>query len=85
MSFTEQLQAARNAAGLSQSQAALAMGRPVSILRKWEQGVNVPHPTIQAVALAALKKAENTDYPDPALLTNRQHFPAYHGREKAAR
>lgn len=68
MSFAEQLQAARNAAGLSQSQAALAMGRPVSTLRKWEQGVNVPHPTIQAVALAALKsakrperKAENTD------------------------
>ncbi len=69
MTFAEQLQAARNAAGLSQSQAALAMGRPASTLRKWEQGVNVPHATIQAVALAALKsvkrksrKAENAGH-----------------------
>lgn len=58
MIFSEQLQAARNAAGLSQSQAALAIGRSASTLRKWEQGVNVPHATIQAVALAALKSAK---------------------------
>ncbi len=56
--FAEQLQAARNAAGLSQSQAALAIGRSASTYRKWEQGVNVPHPTIQAAALAALKSAK---------------------------
>jgi len=58
MSFADQLQAARNAAGLSQSQAALAIGRSASTYRKWEQNVNVPHPTIQAVALAALKSAK---------------------------
>jgi len=34
------------------------MGRPASTLRKWEQGVNVPHPTIQAAALAAMKSAK---------------------------
>jgi DNA-binding transcriptional regulator YiaG len=55
MTFAEQLQAARAASGLSQSQAALAIGRPASTLRKWEQGVNVPHAQIQALALAALK------------------------------
>ena len=70
MTFAQQLQAARAASGLSQSQAALAIGRPASTLRKWEQAVNVPHATIQAAALAALKsskrksrKSEN----DPAL------------------
>lgn len=57
MTFAEQLQAARNAAGLSQSQAALAIGRSSSTLRKWEQSVNTPHPQIQALALAALKSA----------------------------
>jgi len=55
MTFAEQLQAARAASGLSQSQAALAIGRPASTVRKWEQGVNVPHAQIQALALAALK------------------------------
>ncbi len=66
MIFSEQLQTARAAVGLSQSQAALAMGRSASTLRKWEQAVNVPHATIQAAALSALKstkrpkrKAEN--------------------------
>lgn len=58
MIFAEQLQAARIAAGLSQSQAALAIGRSASTYRKWEQGVNVPHPTIQAVALQSLKSAK---------------------------
>jgi len=56
--FAEQLQAARNAAGLSQSQAALAIGRSASTYRKWEQGVNTPHAQIQALALEALKSAK---------------------------
>lgn len=60
MTFAEQLQTARSAAGLSQSQAALAIGRPASTLRKWEQGVNVPHAQIQALALAALKSKKRT-------------------------
>lgn len=60
MTFAEQLQAARAASGLSQSQAALAIGRPASTLRKWEQGVNVPHAQIQALALAALKSKKRT-------------------------
>lgn len=58
MIFSEQLQVARNAAGLSQSQAALAIGRSVKTLRNWEQGVNTPHAQIQALALAALKSAK---------------------------
>jgi len=58
MIFAEQLQAARAASGLSQSQAALAIGRPASTLRKWEQAVNVPHATIQAAALATLKSSK---------------------------
>jgi len=56
--FAEQLQAARAASGLSQSQAAIAIGRSASTLRHWEQAVNVPHPTIQAAALQALKSAK---------------------------
>ena len=60
MTFAEQLQTARSAAGLSQSQAALAIGRPASTLRKWEQGVNVPHAQIQTLALAALKSKKRT-------------------------
>jgi DNA-binding transcriptional regulator YiaG len=58
MTFAAQLQADRAASGLSQSQAALAIGRPASTLRKWEQAVNVPHATIQAAALAALKSSK---------------------------
>ena len=58
MTFAEQLQDARNAAGLSQSQAALAIGRSASTYRKWEQGVNTPHAQIQALALAALKSSK---------------------------
>lgn len=60
MTFAEQLQAARAASGLSQSQAALAIGRPASTLRKWEQGVNTPHAQIQALALASLKSKKRT-------------------------
>lgn len=60
MTFAEQLQTARSVAGLSQSQAALAIGRPASTLRKWEQGVNVPHATIQAAALKSLKSKKRT-------------------------
>jgi len=70
MTFAEQLQSARAASGLSQSQAALAIGRSVRTLQAWEQSVNTPHAQIQALALAALKagkrksrKSEN----DPAL------------------
>jgi DNA-binding transcriptional regulator YiaG len=58
MTFAKQLQAARAASGLSQSQAALAIGRSVRTLQAWEQGVNVPHATIQAAALAALKSSK---------------------------
>lgn len=58
MTFAEQLQAARISARLSQSQAALAIGRSASTLRKWEQGVNTPHSQIQALALSALKAAK---------------------------
>jgi len=58
MTFAAQLQAARNAAVLSQSQAAIAIGRSASTLRKWEQGVNTPHAQIQSLALAALKSAK---------------------------
>jgi DNA-binding transcriptional regulator YiaG len=58
MTFAKQLQAARAAAGLSQSQAALAIGRSVRTLQAWEQAVNVPHPTIQAAALSAVKSAK---------------------------
>ena len=58
MTFAEQLQAARAASGLSQSQAALAIGRSVRTLQAWEQGVNTPHAQIQALALAALKSAK---------------------------
>ena len=52
MTFAEQLRAARAATGISQSQAALAIGRSVRTLQAWEQGRNVPHPTIQAAAIA---------------------------------
>jgi len=58
MTFAAQLQAARAASGLSQSQAALAIGRSVRTLQAWEQAVNVPHATIQAAALAALKSSK---------------------------
>ena len=58
MTFSEQLQAARSAAGLSQSQAALAMGRSVRTLQAWERAANTPHAQIQALALAALKSAK---------------------------
>ena len=58
MSFAADFQAARVAAGLSQSQAAVAMGRSASTLRKWEQGVNTPHAQIQALALAAMTPAK---------------------------
>lgn len=60
MTFAEQIQNTRAASGLSQSQAALAIGRPASTLRKWEQGVNVPHAQIQALALKALKSSKRT-------------------------
>jgi transcriptional regulator with XRE-family HTH domain len=60
MTFAKQLQAARAAAGLSQSQAALAIGRSVRTLQAWEQSVNVPHAQIQALALAALKSVNST-------------------------
>jgi DNA-binding transcriptional regulator YiaG len=71
MTFAEQLQSARAASGLSQSQAALAIGRSVRTLQAWEQAVNVPHATIQSAALAALKsskrksrKSENKELTD---------------------
>lgn len=57
MTFAAQLQAARAALGLSQSQAALAIGRSASTFRKWEQGVNVPHPQIQELVLKSLNKS----------------------------
>lgn len=54
MTFPEQLKSARAAAGLSQVQAAKLTARSVSTLRKWEQGVNTPHATIQAAILGGL-------------------------------
>ena len=72
MTFAEQLRAARAATGLSQSQAALAMGRSVRTLQAWEQGRNVPHPTIQAAAFAALP-LDLRKPPHPMLAT--QHTP----------
>ena len=69
MTFAEQLQAARNAAGLSQSQAALPLISAgilgsVRTLQNWElgRGENLPAPK-QVAALAALravKKPGNT-------------------------
>lgn len=55
MTFAEQFQAARAASGLSQSQAALAIGRSVRTLQNWERAANTPHSTIQAASLAALR------------------------------
>lgn len=60
MTFAAQLQAARAASGLSQSQAAITIGRPASTLRKWEQSVNTPHAQIQALVLSALKAVKRT-------------------------
>lgn len=54
--FAAELQTARESAALSQSAAALAIGRSVRTLQNWERGANTPHATIQAVALAALRK-----------------------------
>jgi DNA-binding transcriptional regulator YiaG len=80
MNFAEQLQAARAASGLSQSQAALAIGRSVRTLQAWEQAVNVPHAQIQALALIALKaskrksrKSENVDVDTSPPLTPQDH------------
>jgi len=56
MSFASDLQTAREAAALSQSAAALAIGRSVRTLQNWERGANTPHSTIQEAALAALRK-----------------------------
>jgi len=42
MTFATQLQSARAASGLSQSQAALAIGRSKSTVQKWEQAENAP-------------------------------------------
>jgi transcriptional regulator with XRE-family HTH domain len=59
MSFASELQAAREVATLSQSAAALAIGRSVRTLQNWERGANTPHATIQAAALRKLKKARS--------------------------
>jgi len=59
MIFANQLQTARAAARLTQSQAAARMQRSASTLRKWEQGINTPHQTIQAAVLAALQTKPN--------------------------
>jgi DNA-binding transcriptional regulator YiaG len=52
--FSEKLKAARAAAGLSQSKAAIVLNRSASTLRHWEQSVNAPHPVIQAHTLSTL-------------------------------
>ena len=74
MTFAEQLQAARNAAGLSQSQAALAIGRSASTYRKWEQGVNTPHAQIQALALQAMKSSSGTPAKSKSSASNETHL-----------
>lgn len=58
MTFAEQLQTARAAADLSQSQAAAVIQRSVKTLQNWEQGANTPHAQIQVLVLSTLKAAK---------------------------
>jgi len=56
MKFHKHLKAARKAAGLTQAQAALKVGRPLPTIRKWEQGGATPDPAVQADVLTKLSK-----------------------------
>jgi transcriptional regulator with XRE-family HTH domain len=56
MKFNEQLKTARKAAGLTQAQVALKVGRPLPTIRKWEQSGATPDPAIQTDVLTKLSK-----------------------------
>jgi len=51
------LLAARDAAGLTQAQAARLLGVHADTLSKWERGEREPRPILAAAALAALEGA----------------------------